>query len=480
MSFTSLQYFFFVPIVFLIFCWLGEKKRTWWLLVASFGFYAALASYLPFVLTVVIILTWFCGRAMGQASDERRKQFFLRLGVGGNILILTGMKYIPFLVDNINWLATHLGVAAALPAMPVLVSIGVSFFVFQAIGYLLDLSLDLQDPERDFGIFALSLAFFPKLLQGPIERTREIVPQLVQRYEFDYQMARSGILLFAWGLFQKAVVADRLSSYVDTVYNNVHGFQGAPLILATYLYAFQIYFEFSGYTCMALGTARLFNIRLTQNFNSPYMALSIADFWRRWHISFSRWILDYLFKPLQMRWRRWGNRGTALALMVTFLVSGVWHGASWGFVVWGLLHGCYLSASVFWKPYQKRIHKIINFKKNQLLKVWQVVVTFNLVCVAWVFFRANNLDDAWYILRNCLAPARGLSSSLSVNGPMELAIAMSSLLVPLLVKLLAAGKGMDGYFARPLVVRWTGYCLLLLVILFFGAGGNRAFVYYRF
>ncbi len=200
------------------------------------------------------------------------------------------------------------------------------------------------------------------------------------------------------GLFKKVVIADRLGLFVDAVYDNVHGFTGLPLLVATYAYSFQIYMDFSGYTDMALGSAWLFNINLTQNFNSPYLAASVADFWRRWHISFSRWLFDYLFKPLQMHWRDWKTLGTAAALFVTFLISGLWHGASWGFVAWGLLHGAYLACSVFYRPYQKKLHATLGLAKTRLLARWQIFATFNLVSFAWIFFRANSGRQALYII----------------------------------------------------------------------------------
>src|SRR6185369_16654097 len=207
-------------------------------------------------------------------------------------------------------------------------------------------------------------------------------------------------------------------------------------LLATYAYAFQIYMDFSGYTDMALGSARLFNINLTQNFNSPYLATSVADFWRRWHITFSRWILDYIFKPLQMQWRNWKNWGTAAALIIAFIISEIWHGASWGFVVWGGLHGLYMACSVIYKPYQKKLHKMLGIEKTKFLKVWQIFVTFNLVSIAWVFFRASSLKDAVYVLSNILNGVQGLRSGfLMSQGKVDTVLTTASILI--LVCLLA-------------------------------------------
>src|SRR6266567_2200529 len=367
------------------------------------------------------------------------------------------------------------------PHASTLVTIGVSYYAFQAISYLIDIYLEVQEPERHFGYFALYMAFFPKLLQGPIERAGDLLPQLRQPYEFDYDTMRSGMLTFAWGLFKKVVVADRLALFVNTVYGDVHAYPGLPLILATYFYAFQLYFDFSGYTDMALGTARMFNIRLTQNFNSPYLATSVADFWRRWHISFSRWILDYIFKPLQMRWRDWRTFGTALALVITFLVSGIWHGASWGLVAWGLLHGIYLAASVYYRPVQKKIHRALGLEKTRLLTMWQTVVTFNLVCLAWIFFRANSLSDALYVVQNLLFGGKEAEVFLFSHGKRPLFFLLIASASVFVVYLLRDRTTLGSNFnARPLWQRWLVYYTLFFALMIMASDYQATFVYSQF
>ena len=286
---------------------------------------------------------------------------------------------------------------------------GVSFFVLQAISYLIDIYLEVLDPERHFGYFALYLSFFPKLIQGPIERGGDLLPQLHSPYKFDYQRMRLGLWKVEQGLFKKLVIADRLAIFVNAVYDHAQTYTGLPLLLATYLYALQIYFDFSAYTDIALGVAGIFGIRLTDNFNSPYLADSIPEYWRRWHISFSRWILDYIFKPIQMLLRNWQRWGMAIALLITFLFSGIWHGMSWGFVIWGGLHGIYMAGSVLFSPFIKKLFKRFKLERNKLLKIAQVFITFNLVSFSWIFFRAKNLADASYIVTHLL---RGIGSSL--------------------------------------------------------------------
>ncbi len=380
MPFNSSAYFLFLPLVYLLFYVAGERARWVVLLAASLLFYAALNEpYLLAVLFLVTVVTYWFAIMLAAAEAETAKRRLFWLAVTINVFILAAMKYLPYLYEYLRCFTILLPPGTQTQPLKTFIAIGVSYFVFQAISYLCDIYLEIEKPEQHFGYFTLYLAFFPKLLQGPIERTGDLLPQLKSRYEFKYDNMRLGLVLFTWGLFKKVVISDRLGLFVNAVYNDVHSATPLAALLATYAYAFQIYMDFSGYTDMALGSARLFNITLTQNFDNPYLATSIADFWRRWHITFSRWILDYIFKPLQMQWRSKRNWGTAAALIITFLVSGVWHGARWGFVVWGLLHGLYLACSVFYRPGQKWLHKALSVEKTWCLKLWQIIVTFNLI-----------------------------------------------------------------------------------------------------
>ena len=472
--------------VFLIFTRINDTSRKWLLLAASVLFYAALGvPYLLLALLAVTVLTYFSGLAIGRADAGPARKRVFRLGVAGNLLVLCSMKYAGVFAGSLAIFSGWFGRPGAISSVGVIVSIGVSYYVFQAISYLIDIFLEIEQPERDFGYFALYLSFFPKLLQGPIERSGDLLPQLRAPYAFNYDNVRSGLLLFTWGMFKKLVVADRLGLFVDYVYGNVHGHAGTAIVLATYTYAFQLLFDFSGYTDMALGTARVFNINLTQNFNSPYLARSVADFWRRWHISFSRWILDYIFRPLQMLWRDLGNWGAAAALLVTFLVSGIWHGARWGFVVWGLLHGIYLAASVFYKPLQKRLHKRAGLQGTLMLKVWQTFVTFNLVSLAWVFFRADTIADAWYVVSHSWS---SITTALFTGNVADLLLprqagnmffqSLPVLIMPLIVFMV---KDRINFYARPRWFRLATYYILVYSVLFFSVINSKTqFVYFRF
>lgn len=480
MTFTSFTFYLFLPVVYLIFYWTSDRWRWLVLLAASYAFYASFkAPYLLAVLLMVTGISYTCGLRISAQQDESGKKRWLWIGSVSCVAILAVMKYLPFLESQSNNL---FGLNSTITKT--LVSIGVSYFTFQAISYMADIYLEVEEePERHFGRYALYLAFFPKLLQGPIERAGDLLPQLKKPYQFDYDAIRSGMLLFTWGLFKKVVIADRFALYADQVFNNVHDYSGLSLLIGIYAYAFQIYFDFSAYTDMARGVGRMFGINLTENFNSPYLATSIADFWRRWHISFSRWILDYIFKPLQMGWRDWGQTGTALALLVTFIISGIWHGATWGFVIWGLLHGIYLASSTYYKPYQKKLYKWLGIEKSRWLKWWQVFVTFHLVCFAWVFFRANSVGDAICVVSNLLSNVKNLQKYIMSQGISHLCILIICSFILVIVRILLSENKVDfcSYVtAKKRNIRWLFYVFLVVIIMLMYIDNGSNFIYNKF
>lgn len=474
MTFNSTTYFLFLPIVFLIFYLCGGRWRWQILLLASFIFYSALAvPWLPAVLGFVIFITYFTGIGIHTCQSEKRKKLYLWFGIGANILILASLKYLP---------------SVASIRLPV--AVGLSYYVFQAISYLADVNKKTIEPERHLGYFALYLSFFPKLLQGPIERANDLLPQLRQPYAFDYNMARSGLLLFTWGLFKKIVVADRLALFVNPVFGDVHSYQGIPLILATYFYTLQIYMDFSGYTDMALGSARLFNIRLTQNFNSPYLSTSVSEFWRRWHITLSNFLRDYLYIPLGGS--RFGSARRAINLMITMLLCGIWHGAGWAFIVWGGIHGLFLVAGVYYRPIKNKLHSLIGWDKSFFLKAWQTFFTFNLIAFAWIFFRANNLSDAFYVvthltsglveaLPNLYRPDILIQNIFIGVKKWEFILMLGLIAFTFLTDWLTKNREIgDLLFQRPAWVRWPAYYLLIFAILILGVFGGSQFIYFRF
>lgn len=486
MVFYSLKFLILLPLLFLLHHYAAPKCRRYLLLAASILFYASFGHlYLLFALSAVVAVSYAAGIAIGRASTERLKKRVYILGVAGNLATLVAIKYIPTLHNMLQGILSALPVHGQLPQPPLLVSIGVSYFVFQAISYLTDILLGIVEPESDPVDFSLYISFFPKLLQGPIERAADLLPQLKLPYLFQYENVRGALLLFVWGMCKKLVIADRIALYVDMTYFDLSGSSGWALLMATWLYAFQLYFDFSGYTDMAIAIARLFNINLTQNFNSPYLATTVSEFWRRWHISFSRWILDYIFKPLQMLLRYHGNYGTAAALLVTFFISGIWHGATGGFVVWGVLHGVYLASSVFYKPLQKKIHKRTGLHGTLLLRCWQIFITFNLLSFSWIFFRAATLADALKIVSKIGESLLLLITTADFGSFFTIGIGKSRLLqslLPLLVPLLVALFRRKGdLFSWPRWLRWIVYYILVYSIIYASVINSKAqFVYFQF
>jgi D-alanyl-lipoteichoic acid acyltransferase DltB (MBOAT superfamily) len=438
----------FLPFLAVVVLAVRVTPATWrWatLLSASLLFYATFgAPTLLAVLMAEAVVAWGAGRAMARAPGDEARARPLRRAIVALLAILVLVRLATYGVGP--W-GARVGLGSAL---------GVSYFTLQAIAYVVDVYME-RLPVAGLGHLASALAFFPKLVQGPIERGPGLLAQLRAPPTPGHDALRSAGLLFLVGLFKKAVVADRLAALVDPVYANPAGFGGWVPVLATYAFAFQLYFDFSGYTDMARATARALGLELGENFRAPYLAGSVSDFWRRWHISFSRWLLDYVFTPLQLAWRRHGRVGTAAALLLTFTLSGLWHGTAWTFLVWGLLHGCYLAAEALWRkpPRPGPVGPAARFLG--------VLVTFHLVTFAWVFFRAPTLGVAGALLASVLEPARGLDLLVGRLGPQWLVVTLLASLAPGLAGL-ARRHAVALQLARQPPLRWAAVVALLLAI----------------
>jgi alginate O-acetyltransferase complex protein AlgI len=400
MTITSPAFAGFVIAVLLAAFAAGRRLRWLVLLVASYACYAAWSHGTAVVLAAVTLLSYGAGRVLERDEPSPRRTVALWGGIGAAGAALVALKYAGPWRDAVAAAAAP-GRGPAASALPgVFLQVGVSYWVLQVIAYLVDVAQGAIPAERHLGRYALYLAFFPKMLQGPIERAGRFLPQVREAWSIRAADLAAAFPLVLWGLFQKLVVADRLAPFVDAVYGAPARYPGLPAVVGTYLFAAQLYFDFAGYTCIAMGIGRGFGVRLSRNFDAPYLAESIADFWRRWHISFSSWILDYVFKPIQLGLRRWRTLGTPVALLVTFAFSGVWHGATWGFVIWGIAHGVFLSSAVSWDAYRKRrgVRGPARRPSTPARRALRILVTFQLVCVAWVFFRASTVHDALFLL----------------------------------------------------------------------------------
>lgn len=400
MPFTSLPFFLFLAVVLLFYLILPRKGRCLWLLAASYFFCGCYAIDALLFLVASTAVSWGIGRHMPRAAPNRRK-LWLAAGIILSLGSLLFFKYTGFLLRSLSFVWPR---SAALLSdgifSSLIVPVGLSFYTFQILGYLVDIYQGKAAPENNFLRYALFVAFFPKLVQGPIERSDHLLVQLrtlESLPRFDFEQFATGLTGILWGLFQKMVLADRLSVFVNTIFDNPAGYGSVQLIAASLGYTFQLYLDFSGYTFMALGIAQLFGLQLLENFNAPYLATSTADFWRRWHITLSSWFRDYVYIPLG------GNRVSKVRhlfnIFLTMLVSGLWHGASWNFVAWGALHGLYQVAGVLTRPLRRAFCRKCGVRTQVFsYRLGQRLCTFCFISFAWIFFRANGLQSAFVIL----------------------------------------------------------------------------------
>lgn len=479
MLFNSLHFAAFFPVVAAAYFGLPHRWRWALLLATSYYFYAVWEPGYLILLWVSTVTVYATGLLMGRtaAREERRPYLLLSLGINLGLLFL--FKYYNFFSDVLRPL---LG-AWALPHSGFLLPIGISFYTFQALSYTIEVYRGNQAAERHLGRFALYVAFFPTVLSGPIERPGRLLPQFLERHDFAYERVTNGLKLMTWGLFQKVVIADRLAEVVNNVYGEPTQFPGPALAVATLFFAFQLYCDFSGYSDMAIGAAQVLGITVMDNFRRPYFATSIADFWRRWHISLSSWLRDYLYIPLggnQVALPRW-----CANILVVFLLCGLWHGANWTFVLWGLLHACYVIAG-----------RVSGAWRQPILGGWpkvrqaiHMVVTFALVCFAWIFFRAQTVGDALYIVGHL---PTGWAQALDPNlfGDTRttfgvwardwwLSIALIGLVIGVQV-LQSRGNLRERIARQPWWIRWSLYSAALWGIFLFGALRQTEFYYFQF
>jgi alginate O-acetyltransferase complex protein AlgI len=396
MLFNSLQFIFYFPIVVALYFAIAPKYRWILLLIASYYFYMCWNyKYIILIITSTLI-DYFAGIHIYTTKTRWKKKLYLLLSLMTNFGLLFSFKYFNFFGETLNFFFDKFNLFYNLPELNVLLPVGISFYTFQTLSYTIDVYRGEKEPERHFGLFALYVSFFPQLVAGPIERSTRLLPQMHKHFKFDYEKVKNGILQMCWGFFKKVVIADRLAEYVNMVYNNTGSYDGLHYVIATVFFAFQIYCDFSGYSDIAIGTASIMGFDLMRNFRRPYLAHNIREFWQRWHISLSTWFRDYLYIPLGgnrvVKWRWYYN------LFITFLISGLWHGANWTFIIWGALHGFYLVFSIWTLNIRGKFNTAIFGNTKSLYKIAQIAITVLLAWFAWIFFRANNTGDAFHII----------------------------------------------------------------------------------
>lgn len=500
MLFNSFEFLIFFPLVTILYYILQHKYRWFLLLSASCYFYMAFVPIYILILGATIVIDYFAGIYIENAEDKKRT-LFLTISLIANIGVLAVFKYYNFINDNITILTNFLGHSNQIPYLNILLPIGLSFHTFQAMSYTIEVYRGNQKAEKHFGIYSLYVMFYPQLVAGPIERPQNMLRQFYEKHSFNPSNIAEGLKLMMWGFFKKIVIADRLAIYSNEVFNNTTEYTGFFLITAVIFFTFQIFCDFSGYSDIALGSAQVMGFKLMKNFDLPYSARSITDFWRRWHISLSTWLKDYLYIDIALKRRNWGNYGIAYALIITFFISGLWHGASWTFVIWGLLHGLALSYEILTKKWRKNLSKKIpDFIFNKLT----VFLTFAFCAFTYIFFRANNLTDASYIITNMfkgiipqlrdigwaikafLSGEIGLDFDVLRNGSIigtfrEFLFSFSLIIMMELIHYLHRKYNLKALLSNQKTpLRWSFYYLVVIFIILTGIFQTNTFIYFQF
>jgi alginate O-acetyltransferase complex protein AlgI len=484
MLFNSFHFLVFFIIVTSIYFMLPHKLRWMHLLICSCYFYMAFVPVYILILGFTIIIDYFAGIWIENAEGRKRK-LYLSLSLIANISVLAFFKYYNFLNTNLTHLLHGGGYANPIPYLSILLPIGLSFHTFQAMSYTIEVYRGHQKAERHFGIYSLYVMFYPQLVAGPIERPQNLLHQFREKYNFDYDRVTSGVRLIAWGLFKKVIIADRLSYVVDHVFKQPEQFNSLSLIIGAIFFAFQIFCDFSGYSDIAIGAARVMGFKLMKNFNAPYHSSTVAEFWKRWHISLSTWFKDYLYISLG------GNRVSIprwyLNLFIVFLISGLWHGANWTFIIWGAIHGFYMVFALITQQKRKTISRKLGLERFKLLSV---ISTFVLVTLAWVFFRADNVHVAvTYIshlfsgipdLFHKITHHQTVYETLGVRKP-ELIACFFLILFLETIHLLHKRYNLEQTFrSQKNWVRWSVYYGYIIILIIFGIFEKKQFIYFQF
>src|SRR5450755_2668434 len=415
MLFNSFQFLYFFIIVWLLVLVTRGTTRKVILLIASYYFYMCWSTRYIWVIWGITLIDYVAGLQIEKAQRPQLRRLYLGLSLACNIGLLAFFKYFNFLMGSVSGASHLFGLQYDPPLLSIILPVGLSFHTFQAMSYTIEVYRGRVPAEKSLLEYALYVAFFPQMVAGPIERPYELLPQFHREPKVTFEGVRAGMAQALWGLFKKMVLADNVADFVKLVYDTPRHYDGSALLLATVLFSLQIYCDFSGYTDIALGLARMMGYELRINFMQPYFSRSVGEFWRRWHISLSTWFRDYVYIPLG------GNRVTLPRhygnLMITFVVSGLWHGANWTFVIWGFLHAIYLIVAQSTAPLTARLAAMLAVDRvPRLTAVCKTVVTFSLVTYAWIFFRANTVADAWFIATHLLPPGRLDPVLLKVGG----------------------------------------------------------------
>lgn len=489
MLFNSLSFTLFLPMVFLLY-WFATKSnfklQNILLLFASYFFYACWDYRFLFLLMFSTLLDYFTGLRMDASQTKHNKKFWFWLSVIINLGFLGVFKYFNFFAESFADALSLVGIEASFWTLQVILPVGISFYTFHGLSYVIDIYNGKIKAEKNFIDYAVFVSFFPLLVAGPIERATHLLPQIQRHRNFDFAKAVDGLRQILWGLFKKIVIADSCAQYANLIFNNSDSYSGAILVLGALFFTFQIYCDFSGYSDIALGTARLFGIELLRNFSFPYFSRDIAEFWRRWHISLSTWFRDYLYIPLG------GSKGGTLLKVrntfIIFIVSGFWHGANWTFIMWGFLNALYIMPSILFNTNRNNLDIVAQGKYLPSLKeLMQMLITFSVTVLAWIFFRAESMGHAWRYLKSMVS---GLFRSSDYIKTVQFFKIEIGFILPFLILFFIiiewlgrehqyAIQNWGFKFSKP--IRWALYYGLLLLIFYYaGSGTEQEFIYFQF
>ncbi|PWK79873.1 D-alanyl-lipoteichoic acid acyltransferase DltB (MBOAT superfamily) [Mucilaginibacter oryzae] len=470
MLFNSLLFLLFFLIVTPVYYLLPHKARWGWLLAASCYFYMYFKPVYILIIFFTIVVDYIAGILIERSEGSKRK-LFLILSLTANIGVLAFYKYFNFLAENINFIGSSFH-APEIPLLNFVLPIGLSFHTFQAMSYTIEVYRGNQQAERHLGIYSLYVMFYPQMVAGPIERPQHILPQLHRVNNYSTENLVTGIFLMLVGLLKKVVIADRLGLYVDPLFANLHAHSALDMIVGIFFFAFQIYCDFSGYSDIAVGAALTLGIRLMRNFNYPFTSTSITEYWRRWHISLSTWLSDYVFTPILINKRDWGKGAIYFALLVTFFISGLWHGAGWPFIIWGLLHAVAMCYEVYTK---KRRGKLAKKLPPRLYQSLSVVFTFMYLLFAWIFFRAHTIQDAFFMLGHIVT-----FNNMSYTAAGLMSVKEIFYCLAIIIILMTGEKSLYKIEEWSIAKKVLASVMLLVLCYFLGVFNEAQFIYFQF
>jgi len=483
MLFNSLSFAIFLPVVFVLYWYVANKSlkaQNLLLLACSYFFYSCWDWRFLFLLIFSTLLDYFTGLKMSETQNQKIRKFWFWTSIIINLGFLAVFKYYNFFADSFAVAISNFGLKVNPGTLNIILPVGISFYTFHGLSYVIDIYKNRIKAEKNFIDYSLFVSFFPLLVAGPIERATHLLPQIKQTRTFNYTKAVDGLRQILWGLFKKIVIADQCATFANIIFNHSNEYSGSTLLLGVLFFAFQIYGDFSGYSDIALGTARLFGIDLLKNFAFPYFSRDIAEFWRRWHISLSTWFRDYLYIPLG------GSKGSnwfkIRNTLIIFLVSGFWHGANWTFIIWGLLNALYIIPSIIFKTNRNNLTSVAQGKNWPSLREFlNMLLTFSLVGFAWIFFRSPSMGSAFNYINNIFSMSLFSIPNFDAN---RIQVIQTILLIALFI--IIEWRGRENEYAIATLGLGKkrnyrmGFYMALVIAIFMFLGKEQQFIYFQF